>query len=283
MHLKPLLSLLTEDGRFYVLALSKKNVRLLRGTQQSVHEVELHEVPSNLGEALQYSDEIKSRSFHTHTAAGGRANQREAIFHGQGPGIDSAEDGLLEFFQKVDRGLHRRLRNENAPLVLAAADYLLPIYRQANTYRHLLDEAIEGHPDRLSAKELHDRAWAVVEPHFRANRDKIAALYRQLAGTGRTAKDVAEIVAAAYQGHIQYLFVARDCERWGRFDAEKQQVQSHDRPEPGDEDLLNFAALHTLTHKGEVYVVDRGELPEQSPMAAIFWLPLGQRSSQRVL
>jgi hypothetical protein len=37
-------------------------------------------------------------------------------------------------------------------------------------HRHLLDEAIEGHPDRLSAKELHDRAWAVVEPHFRAKR-----------------------------------------------------------------------------------------------------------------
>src|SRR5207253_1889665 len=103
-------------------------------------------------------------------------------------------------------------------------------------------------------------------------RDKIAALYRQLAGTGRTAKEIAEIVPAAYQGRIQFLFVASDREQWGRFDADKQQLQSHDRPEPGDEDLLNFAAVHTLNHKGKVYAVESGEVPDRSSMAAIFWL-----------
>src|SRR5579871_546712 len=201
-QIKPLLPLLREASEFFVLALSKKNVRLSRGNRHRMGELHLQQVPTNLVQALQYGDETKSRSFHTHTAPGGAATRREAIFHGQGPGIDSAKDGLLEFFQMVDRGLHAYLRNERAPLVIAAADFLLPIYRQANTYPHLLDEGILGHPDRWSARELRDRAWGLVEPLFRAERNRIAALYRQLAGTGRTAKDATEIVPAAYRGQI---------------------------------------------------------------------------------
>jgi hypothetical protein len=281
-HIKPLLPLLTEDGRFYILALSKKNVRLWTGTQHHVQEVELHDVPTNVAQALQYGDEIRSRTFHTHTAAGGRSDRREAIRHGKGPGADSAKDGLLEFFQKINRGLHRYLQNESAPLVLAVADYLLPIYQQANSYPHLLDQGI-GPPDRLSAKELHDQGWAVVQPLLRAKQDKTAALYRQLAGTGRTAKDIAEIIPAASQGRVQFLFVARNLEIWGRLDPQNQEVVVHPQREPGDEDLLNLAALYTLAHKGTVYVVAAEEVPDQSPLAALFWLPGGQRSSQRAL
>lgn len=282
-QIKPLLPLLSEDGRFFVLTLSKKNVRLLQGSRQRIDEIQLHDIPANLVEALQYNDEIRSRTVHTHTAAGGAAGRREAIFHGHGPGVDSAKDGILEFFQMVDRGLQQRLHNEHAPLVLAAADYLLPIYRQASTYPHVLEEAIVGHPDRLSAAELHDRAWDIVQPHFHAERDKISALYRQLAGTGRTAKEVAEIVRAAYQGQLQYLFVVRSGEQWGKFDSNNQQVHLHDKPEPGDEDLLNLAAIHTLAHKGKVFEVEPAEMPDRTPLAGIFWLPAGERTSQRVL
>jgi hypothetical protein len=35
-HIKPLLPLLSGDGRFYVLALSQSEVRLLQGTRYSV-------------------------------------------------------------------------------------------------------------------------------------------------------------------------------------------------------------------------------------------------------
>ncbi|WP_242040235.1 baeRF7 domain-containing protein [Anabaena subtropica] len=39
-HLKPLISLLTGDGQFYILALSQNQVRLFQGTRYSVNEVE---------------------------------------------------------------------------------------------------------------------------------------------------------------------------------------------------------------------------------------------------
>jgi hypothetical protein len=191
-------------------------------------------------------------------------------------GIDDVKDDLLRYFQQVDRGLHDVLRTERDPLVLASVEYLWPIYRQANTYPHLLEQGIAGSPDRLTDPELHARAWALVQPHFQQAQRKAAALYDQLAGTGRTAKDLAEVVRAASEGRIEVLFVAWGQERWGTFTASTG-VTVHEEAEPGDEDLLNLAAVHTLRHDGTVYVVPPEEVPGGGLLAGIYWLPQAQR------
>ncbi len=282
-QIKPLVPLLSEGGRFYVLTLSQKSVRLFQGTFETMEEVSLEGiVPTSYDAAVRSDWTPEMRNFHSHPARAGAAEARETIFHGQGTGITSAKEGLLEFAQRVDHGLQRLLTNRQAPLVLAGVDYLLAIYRQANTYPHLLAEEIRGHPDRLNLHELHDRAWLLVEPYFRESRKVMTALYHQLAGTGRADHDLAHVTAAAYQGQVQCLFVPLNQECWGRFDATERKVVIHEQPEPGDEDLLNFAAVHTLSHKGTVYAVKAEELPDQ-PLAAIFWLPVGERSSKRVV
>ncbi|MEQ9667198.1 hypothetical protein [Coleofasciculus sp. G2-EDA-02] len=50
-HLKPLMPLLTGDGRFYILALSQKKVRLLVGGRDRIREIQPEEV-DNLPESL---------------------------------------------------------------------------------------------------------------------------------------------------------------------------------------------------------------------------------------
>ena len=130
---------------------------------------------------------------------------------------------------------------------------------------------------------MHDRAWAVVQPHFKQAQDKTAALYRQLAGTGRTSKDAAEIVSAAHQGQIQFLFVALGQPTWGAFDPDDLKVDVHKTEKPGDEDLSNVAAVHVLSHGGTVYAVEPEDVPERAPLAAIFRLPVGERKSKRIL
>lgn len=268
-HVKPLLRLLSGDGRFYVLAISGKDVRLFQGTRHSVAEVDLENVPKGLEEALRFDDPEKQLQFHT-TAQGAAA-----IFHGQGVGTDAAQHkkDLLRYFQQVDRGLHDLLRDDNAPLILAGVDYLLPIYREANSYSYLLDGGITGNPDDLDARALHDRAWDLVEPHFRQTQHEKAAQYRNLKGTGRVANEVEAILPAAYHGRIDTLFVKVGVHQWGRYDAGGGQVTRHAEPAPGDEDLLDLAAVQTLLHGGEVYAVEVEEMPDgtaNGEVAALF-------------
>jgi hypothetical protein len=156
-------------------------------------------------------------------------------------------------------------------------------YRQANSYKHLLEEGIECRPDQLNFDQIRQRAYEVVQRQVQEARNRTAAMYHQLAGTGGTANDMGEVVAAAYRGQVQYLFADRRREQWGTFDPTTQKTHVHPREEPGDEDLLNAAVVHTLAHKGTVYAVEPRDLPDKTPLAAIFWLPIGERGSQRAI
>jgi hypothetical protein len=52
-----------------------------------------------------------------------------SIFHGHGmASADDPKDYISHYFQQVDAGLRDLLRDEQALLVLAGVDYLLPIY-----------------------------------------------------------------------------------------------------------------------------------------------------------
>ncbi|MDI6854203.1 MAG: hypothetical protein QME75_11455 [Deltaproteobacteria bacterium] len=266
-HLKPLLKLLG-GGELYILALSQNEVRFFQASRFSVSEVEVEGMPRSLAEALKYDEPQKQLQFHTGTQK--TSGDRPAIFHGHGVGTDDSKSNLLRFFQQVDRSLHSMLREEQAPLVLAGVDYLLPIYHEANSYSNLLQEGLTGSPEGLSAAELHQRACAVVQPYFQRLREEAAAKYRQLAGTGKASHDLKEIVPAAYHGRVESLFVAVGQQVWGSFEAATADIRLLEKEEPGSQDLMDVAAIHTLMQGGQVFSVEAGQVPDGPPAAAVF-------------
>jgi hypothetical protein len=275
----PLLPVVSSNGKFFILALSQNAVRLLQGTHHRVSEIDLKGVPQNLAEALLTHEAMQPFSFHGRRAGEG-AGSWGGIFHGHGVGIDDTKEELLHYFQKIDRGLHPLLREEMAPLVLAAVDYLQPIYRQANTYPDLLKGGIEGNPDRLSNQELHDLAWPLVKPFFEEARQRAAAQYRQLAGTGYASSDLETVVAAAHEGRIETLFVALDRQVWGVFEPSTGRLERHEQALFGDVDLLDLAAARTLAHGRTVYAVEPEQVPSGTDVAAIFCLPLSKHQKR---
>ena len=271
-HLKPLLSLLSGDGRFFILALSQNQVRLLECTRHSVRQVELpSHVPQSRAEALKYDDFERQLQFHTRTPPVGSptSGERGAMYHGQGVGIDDAKERILEYFQQVDHGLHEVLRNERDPLVLAGVEYLLPLYKEAATYAHVVEAGVTGNPDGLRAEELHERAWVLVEPLFRKDRQDAVDRYRRYAGTGQASSDLKEVLLAACYGRVETLFVAVDVQQWGTFDADTQEITMAAEAAPEHEDLLDCAAIHTLLNSGVVYAVTPDNVPADGPIAAV--------------
>jgi hypothetical protein len=271
-HLKPLLPLLSEDGQFYVLALSQNHVRLLQCTRHSVVEVTPPNMPASLAEALPYNDPERQRQFHTETAPFGppSSGERGAIFFGTGAEADDGKTQIVEFLRLVDQGLHDVLRNEQAPLVLAGVEYLLPRYKEVTTYPHVVAAGVTGNPDGLRAEELHEQAWPVVEPLFRQHREDAADRYRHYAGTGRASNDLREVVAAAYYGRVETLFVTLGLQQWGTFHPDTQEVTVVQTPSLEHEDLLDTAALRTLINSGTVYAVPPERMPTDALLAAVF-------------
>lgn len=266
LHVTPLLPLLEDDGRFHILALSQNEVRLIEATRDTASEVDLATVPRSLQEALRYDDPERQLQYHTASSPGGK---RTAIFHGQGVGTDDSKDNVLRFCQQVDRGLVPILRGASSPLVLAAVESIAAIYRQANTYAHLIESIVPGNPEGLSARDLHTRARLLVEPFMRRARAAAVARYHDVRGTARATHDLAEALRAAADGRVEVLFVPVGVQSWGAFDDATRQVVVHEVSRAGDEDLLNAAAVFTLLAGGTVYTVAPNEMPEGGGVAAL--------------
>ncbi len=268
-HLKPLLPLFTGDGHFYVLALSQNEIRLLEGTRHSVDSVELEDMPSGLADVVRLDDSGRPLQFHTGSSSSPGAGRRPAIFHGHGEEPDNKET-ILRYFRRINQGLREVLKEEQAPLVLAGVDYLFPLYHEANTYSYLADEGIAGNPEQTSAPELHQRAWEIVHPWFQKAKQEALARYEQMARNGtRTSKAFGEIVPAAHHGRVELLFVDLNTRRWGTYDPETDSLTVNEEAQPGDEDLLDLAAIRTLVNGGAVYAVEADAMPDNAPLAAI--------------
>lgn len=275
-HLKPLLPLFTNNNRFYILALSQNEVRLFQARRYNIDEIELESVPTSLAEALPYEDPEKQLQHRTSRKISGATSPDGApIFHGHE--ASAQKKGVIRrYFREVDAGLRTLLANEDAPLVLAAVSYLIPIYRDANTYSHVVEDGIPGNPEELKPAELRQRAWEVVGPRFAQAQAEAAERFRQLANAGQASNDISEIIPAAYYGRVDTLFTTLNRQQWGTFDHATGDVRLHSEPGPGLQDLLDVAAIRTFLNSGTVYAVDAGAVPrveaarEPSLLAAIF-------------
>lgn len=263
-QVRPLLPLVSGEDRFYVLALSQKHIRLLHGTRYAANEIHLHNVPANLRETFGQESFERQLQFHTASRADGG---NRPISHGSNAEI---KDRIVRFLRRVDTSVMNAIRDHAAPLVLAGVNYLLPLYREVNSYPALVEAVITGNPDRSSPEELRAAGWEIMQRQ--ADRKTRAALdnYKELAGSAQASSNLREVLAGAQQGRILSLFLAEGAEQWGLCEPGLGAVHLHRERAPGDEDLLNLAAIHTLRHGGHVSSVSPADLPEGANLAAVF-------------
>ena len=265
-HLLPLIPLMWETRPFYILALSQKHIRLLRCTNTISEDVKLPaSVPLSLDDFLQMDQPDHMLD---NASSAGPAGGRMVMF-GTTAEKERKDQHLLHFYKEVDRVVTELLKNDTAPLVIAGVEYELPLYRSVSRFPRLASEGVRGAADGLKGGELHKRALDVMEAYWRKDVDDALVMYEQFGGSARASVSVKGIVKAAYEGRVLHLFATPDAHHTGNFDEATHQVRAHRQERAGDEDLINAAAVETLRHGGNVYVIPANRIPHGSQMAAV--------------
>lgn len=211
--LGPLFKLLSGDEQFLVLALSQQNLRLLDCTRRTVDELPLDDVPTALRDAVEAAEPRSDTMTRPASAGSGGA----AVFYGHGASDDGFKrDEVTRFLREVSAGLTPALNERGTAMVLVGPEPLVAVYRGITPYPHVLDEAVIRNPDPLSAEELHQLAWPVIDARLRDERAELIAQFRALNGTGRVSSDPELIHEAALQGRVQTLFLQSDPWCWER-------------------------------------------------------------------
>ncbi len=267
-HVTPLIGWLNDDAPFWIVAVSQKHSRLLQANHYQVQDVRLPELPTSCPEALHY--DTRSGFYQFHSGQPQLRGKEGLVFTGQGGEADVAKAELAEYFGLIDAAVSKSLHERTEPLVFAGVDYLFSIYRQQNSYAHLLAEHVAGNPDLVSLPELRDHAWPLVEKSIRKAQAAEIAKYWDYVHKARATNRVEEIVTAAAAGAVETLFISPAARPMGFFNSVTNSVHLGNQPRHDSEDLANLAAILVLEHGGKVEMIVSGHVPGGGPMAATF-------------
>ena len=273
-YLKPLAQTFSDDEYYFILALSLQNIRLYEANKYFIHEIDLQELfPDGVEEILNYYEFEKSLQMRSQQ--GGMNSGDNAQYYGQGGSKQDVTPYIEEYFRKIDEGLGRVMTSNPQPMVLAAVDYLHPIFKKVTKTSKVVDKGIMGNPDHLKADELHVQANQIMEPFFKKQRNTRFDKYKELEGTGKTSNDIKEIAKAAMNGRIEALFAQKGNVVWGKIYENNgdQRIELHKEFESGDNCLIDQSIVKTLLNGGETYLVENdnsSEVYDKTGIAALF-------------
>lgn len=257
-YLRPLLPLLNQKDRFFLLALSLNEVRFFEGHQYSITPVKIADlVPRSMGEVFDYADLPEAQQHHS-----GNGGDNRAVFHGHGYGEDDRKEDIIEFFREVDKGLMEMLHDERSPMLIAGVDYLIPLYNEVNNYKPTItDSHVGGSTDGVDPVLLHEKAWPIMADRLNGSYEKVAEQFHAELANGRASSIITDIVPAAVYGKVDTLFINKDYRAYGTFDKDSNQLEIHSERKPESRDLIEMAAINTYLNGGEVHTLAQGDLP----------------------
>lgn len=266
-HLRPLLAELAHDHHFFVLALTRGSARLWRGNRDRLAPVEVPDMPESLEDAIRYDEQ--ERELVSHSAARRGGGGIVAAFHGQGDGADHLPEDLSRFLRMVDAAVARRVPPDTRIVPAGSLD-VIARYRDLTGRLRLTDAEITGNPQTIPVADLHRQAWEIVDSEATGSPDDVLAEFRRLDGTGRASADPVTVIEAARHGRVASMVVGADVSMWGRCDAGVDDLVFHESRMPGDEDLIDGAAVDAWKTGASVRVVPSAELPRGLEIAAVF-------------
>ena len=270
LYVKPLLPLFSGNGQFHILAISKNQARLFKGTRQIVKEIEIENAPDGISD-VQVDYDPGNHPLRVSNTLGGSELSFNKVGQGQANQSDYEDNQLSKYLKAVDDIICEIEGKEKIPLVLAGVEYLIPVYKGISKYPYIVDELIKGNPEILSGEELRDKAWEIVEPIFNEEQRLAQEKFEQFCGQKNKlySTKLKTIIPAAYNGQIESLFIADEMEQWGRFDHDNNKIEFFEYESPGDEDLLEYASMLTLSRGGKVFAVNKDSVPEGGNVAAV--------------
>ena len=255
-YLSPLLPSLDDHHEFYLLTLSRGATKLFLLDRNDIRAIDTTGiVPENMEKALLLDDPNAQLQ-----RSGGAATGRTGVYFGHGAGKDTENGHLKEYMDIIDGGVRTLLKNDRRPLLLAGVEELIPIYRQANDYHHLIeDKYVRGNVDEKPAAELHRMAWEAIGDLFDQQRDRDYELYSINSSLGETSDDLAALVPAAINGRVAVLWVNAESRTYGHYDPQTNGITVTDAKT--DTELHNRAAVAARRNGARVYVVPPNDLP----------------------
>jgi hypothetical protein len=256
-YVKPLLRAITFPQTAFILALAGNSVRLIKISPDAPASVENVpglpvDVASNVGK----------------TSVSGRSAE------GRIQGSEGQKVRMLEYVQAIDRALRPFLAGTTEPLILAAAEPLVGIFRGANSFPRLVEEVITGNPEEKSDEELATAARLVLDKLYSGKVAKLKEDFEARVAAGTAHVDLSDIARAATYGAIEILIADIDRRVPGTIDDETGVIALADEDEPSNYGVVDEILRRSLASNAKVYALRAEDVPGGGAVAAAVRFPV---------
>lgn len=244
------------DGSFYLLMLQRRNVKLYECTQHSFTEIIIDDlIPESKRDRVGFDFEEKNLQFRS----GGSG---QAMYHGQEAATGARKNEIKKYLRAINDGIYPLVREENIPMLVVAQRPVFDIYKEVNSYTHLMKEHLNIDFNNSDIFDTHELAWEIMAPVFdRSRKDKIT-LFLEEQGTGKTAIGIDKIIPASINGKVDVLFCENKSDIFGKYKQQGDTITVEQSEENNTTiSLMNVAAVQTFLNGGEVYLLDKEDMP----------------------
>ncbi len=261
----PLIPIMASKQHFFLLVLSKKKAKLFKGDSFGMEYITSPEMPEGVDDVVHFENKDDEKLMRTGGGGEGGAN-----FHGMGGGKPDEKTHVGIYLQEVDTTIWKEiLHNENAPLLLAGVEYLIPIYKEVSKYKNIWPDAITGNHVNDDTNLLYSAAMEKIKPYFEERTVKALASFGNHSASTLTSTNPADVIPAAYYAKVAHLFVQMNEHIWGSFDEQNNELVIHQSQQQDDECLVDKSIAKVILNGGEVHILDKEQMPEGSKLAAL--------------
>jgi hypothetical protein len=250
--IKPLLRSVSVQNHAFVLALAENEVRLIEVfADLPPIEVRVPDMPKDAASASGTSN-VNSRSYSRRI--GGSEGQNAL---------------LRAYCRKVDDALRPVLAGRDEPLIIAATDPLMSMFRSVTTHENVANEAIKTSPVRITPSDLANEARPVLDALQAKTLAALHERFEAVAGEGRALTDVADVAKAATFGAVETLFVDIDVVLPGSVDETTGEVVFDKESTAANMGIVDEIAGRVIVSGGAVVAVRKDDIPGKGALAAI--------------
>lgn len=244
---KKLLRAMHQPEHYYVLALSRDEVRLVECyNDKPVKEIKNHDFPA------------RNRIFMTSTV------ERYTMGH--------KNNYIREFFKTVDSSLQKQLHANPLPIVLAGVDRNVAFFKEiASKTDHFIGDLFGGFvtDQGIDVSEVAEKAFDVVQAHIRKEHEDFLNTIQAAESEHRLQQDLNTIYRSAVEGRIQTLFVEKDYYESGEIENHSIRIGSDAKEsEHYVDDIVNTIVYYVLKYGGGVNFLPNGKLEKYGKIAA---------------
>ncbi len=255
-HLKPLLRAVTFPQAAYILAISENAVRLIEvSADLPAATVMVPGLPAGAADAV------------------GKSSVNDRSPSGRLQGSEGQTILLTQFVRKVDAALRPLLAADDTPVILAATQPIVSLFRAVSTVP-VLPDVIAGSPDRMGEADLASAARPILDAYHAAKLAEFRDRFERMAGQGRVTTDIADAARAATFGSIESLLIDMDDVLYGTVEEETGAIHLDGSGAAHNYGVVDEIAGRALRTGARVLAVRRPDIPGGGALAAILRHPI---------